>query len=347
MKKIKILGAGISGLVAGIILAKNGYKVEIFEKRSRIGSYFEKSIHCLRNYLYDYDVIDEYKRLGINISNIYPIFKEFRFSPTLKYVEIYSKDKPLFYNFIRGYKDKYSLDNELLKTAENYGVKINFNCDMDLKNKEINIVATGASSINIIGYGRHYKKKFNSKIPIYYFLDNRYAPQGYVYITPFLNEFSLVITTPKIKNKDLLKKRFNTLLENNNIIKKILKNTEFKNEIFGYASFNIPENAIKANKLYIGEAAGFLDAATGFGVHYAIISGYLAAKAIINNENYNKLWKQYFKQELKVRYLKRMQLQKLSITEQEKIIENLIKKYGNKISFDNYKKIKGSEIKRK
>ena len=345
MKEIKILGAGISGLVAGIILAKNNYQVKIFEKRSRVGSFFKKDVHSLRNYLYDYDVIDEYKRLGIDISNIYPVFKEFRYSPSLKCLEIYSKDKPLFYNFLRGYEDEHSLDNELLKIAKNCGVQIFFNHIIDL-GKEINIVATGASSMKIMGYGGHYKKTSNvNAVPIHYFLDNRYAPQGYIYITPFFNEFSLVITTTKIEDKEQLKKRFNAFLENNSIIKKNLENAEFKNEIFGYASFNIFKSAVKANKLYIGEAAGFLDAATGFGTHYAIISGYLAAKTIINNENYNKLWKEYFGKELKARYSKRMRLQKLKIIEQEKIIEDLIEKYGNKISFKDYRKIKEKEIK--
>ena len=89
-KQIKILGAGISGLVSGIILAKNGYPVKIFEKRSRVGSFLKKDIHTLKNYYYGYDVIEKYKELGIKISHFYPIFKEFRFSPSLKHIEIYS-----------------------------------------------------------------------------------------------------------------------------------------------------------------------------------------------------------------------------------------------------------------
>lgn len=341
-KQIKILGAGISGLVAGITLAKNSYKVEIFEKRPRIGSFFKKSIHSVRNYFYNYNVIEKYKRLGIDASNFYPIFKEFRYSPSLsKSVEIYSRKEPLFYNFIRGYDDKNSLDNELLKLAKDYGVDIYFDQKIDPNNKNIDIVATGAYCAKYVGYGAHYRNISNIKIDsIYYFSNNHYAPEGYIYILPFLDEFSLVITTTKIKNKNQLKKRFDKLKKDNNIIKEILKDAEFINEIFGIASFGIPRTAIKDGKLYIGEAAGFLDATTGFGIHYAIFSGYLAAKAIINNENYDKLWKKHFEQELKAKYSKRINLGKIKIKEQEKITEDLIKQYGNKISIEDYKKIK-------
>ncbi|MBU4338199.1 NAD(P)-binding protein, partial [Patescibacteria group bacterium] len=87
-KKIKILGAGISGLTAGIILSKHGYQVEIFEKRSRVGSYFIKDIHSIRNYMHDSDVIETYNKLGIKMDYVYPVFKEFRFSPSFKNIEI-------------------------------------------------------------------------------------------------------------------------------------------------------------------------------------------------------------------------------------------------------------------
>jgi len=341
-RQIKILGAGISGLSAGIILARNGYEVEIFEKRSRVGSYFEKSIHSVRNYFYSYDVIEKYKKLGINASNFYPIFKEFRYSPSLsKSVEIYSGKEPLFYNFIRGYDDKNSLDNELLKLAKDYGVQVYFDQKIDPNNKNIDIVATGAYCAKYIGYGAHYKNFSDIRInSIYYFLNNHYAPGGYIYILPFLDEFSLVIATTKIKDKDQLKKRFSKLKKENNIIKKVLKKAKFINEVFGVASFDFPKTAIKDGKLYIGEAAGFLDATTGFGIHYAIFSGYLAAMAIINNENYDKLWKKYFGQELKAKYSKEANFKKMNIKEQEKIIEDLIKQYGDKISIEDYKKIK-------
>jgi len=345
-KEINILGAGISGLVSGIILAENGFQVKIFEKRSRIGSFFKKDIHSLRNYSYNYDVVQKYKELGIKISNVYPIFREFRFSPSLEHIEIYSKDKPLFYNFIRGYKDKRSLDVQLFKQAKDYGVQIYFKQNVSLNNSNINIVATGALHRKKIGYGYHCTGISMKKSSTIYIFLNNHSPYEYTYLLPFFDkQATIAIVSSNLKeNKNHLKKRFSTLIKNNNIIKKIIKNAKFENEIFGFVSFDVPKTAVKKGKLYIGEAAGFLDATTGFGIHYAILSGYLAAESIIKNRDYDKLWKESFGEELKARHFKRMRLQKLRITGQEKIIEDLIKKYGSKISFDDYKKIKEDEI---
>ena len=337
-KKIKILGAGISGLVAAITLARNCFEVEVFEKRPRIGSFFKRDVHSLRNYYYDYDVLKKYRSLGIKISHTYPIFRELRFSPSLKKVEIYSKNKPLFYNFIRGYDNEKSFDIELYKTAKKLGVKFHFK--KVLNPAKADIVATGFRSIKGVAYGRHYDNiRGIAPHSLYIFLNNRYSPTGYSYVVPFYNEASIVITSTKKQSKKKLKKRFNNLIENNSVIKEFLRGSKLKNEIFGYAFYDFPKTAIKKGKLYVGEVTGFLDAATGFGTHYAILSGYLAAKAIIENKNYDNLWKNAFGRELKTQYLKRMKLQKFTNNDYEKTIEGLIKTYGNKISERDYSKI--------
>jgi flavin-dependent dehydrogenase len=336
-KKIKIAGAGISGLTAGIILAKNGYSVDIFEKRPGIGSFFEKDIHSIRNYWHDYDVIKKYKEIGIKLSYVYPIFKELRFSPSLKRIEIYSQTKPLFYNFIRG-NSKKSFDTELYETAKKNGVNFYFNKTIGIK--EADIIATGAPAVKGIAYGEHYKGISSILANAnYIFLDKNYAPNGYSYITPFKNEASVVIASTKKESKEKIKKRFTNLKKNNLIVKNIIKGAKLKNEIFGFAFYDLPKTAIRDGKLYVGEAMGFLDAATGFGTHYAIFSGYLAAKSIIKNKNYDNLWKDFFGKELKNQYLKRINLEKISNNDYEKNICNLIKMYGEKISAADYAKI--------
>lgn len=335
-RQVKILGAGISGLVAGIVLSKHGYKVEIFEKRSRIGSFFKKTIHSFRNYLYGYDVIDKYKQLGVNISNVYPIYKEFRFTPSMKIIEIYSKNKPLFYNFIRGYEKKESFDVELYKTAKKNGVRFYFN--QTTKIEDVDVVACGASLAKIVGYGEYYSGITNiNPNTIYIFFDNRYSSHGYSCVLPFNNEAAVILVSTKIENKIDLKKRFYLLKNNNAVIKKIIKNAKLENEIFGYSYYDDFQSAIKNKKLYVGEAAGFMDAATGFGTYYAVLSGCFAAKAIIEDKNYDVLWKQYFEKELKIQYLKRKEIQKFTNQNYENKIDNLIKNYGSKISSTKYR----------
>ncbi len=339
--KIKILGAGISGLTTAIILAKNGFEVEIFEKRQRIGSFFERDVHSLRNYDYDHDIIKKYKSLGIEITNSYPIFRELRFSPSLKCIEIYSEKKPMFYNFLRGYKDEKSFDLELYKKAKKIGVKFHFG--KTLNTAQADVIATGSSSVKGVGYGAHYSNVSElDPNSLYIFLDNRYSDKGYCYIVPFYNEASVVITSTQKLSKKEMKAKYNSLVQENPVIKKILKNSKFENEIFGYAYYDLPKTAIKENKLYVGEAAGFLDAAMGFGTHYAIISGYLAAIALIENKNYDELWKNWFGDELKEKYLRRLVTEKMENNDYELVIESLLKKYNGRISVEDYRKLKKS-----
>ncbi|MDD5739126.1 MAG: NAD(P)/FAD-dependent oxidoreductase [Candidatus Pacebacteria bacterium] len=337
-KEIKILGAGIAGLTAGIILGKSGYNVRIFEKRPNVGSYFEKDVHSIRNYRENYDVLKKYKSFGIILQHAQPIFEEYRFAPSSKNLRIYSKKRPLFYNFIRGYKDSRSLDMQLLKIAKKFGVKIFFNKKIK-ENDTFNIIATGTKEVTGMAFGRHYK--LNSKVAnnktIYYFLNKKYAPGGYIYLSPFFDEFSLVIATTKILAKSNLQKKFNEFIKNNELVKKLLDQSVFQNEIFGFGFFDVPKTATSNNQLRVGEAAGFIDANTGFGVHYAIISGYLAAQSLIKHKNYDTLWKKEIGKELKEGLQKRIRREGNSLSAPTNQIEYLIKKYGPNISAETYK----------
>ncbi len=70
MKDIKILGGGLSGLTAAINLAKAGYKVDVFEKRSDCGKRFHGDLEGIENWSSKVDVMDEFKSM-----NIKPNFK--------------------------------------------------------------------------------------------------------------------------------------------------------------------------------------------------------------------------------------------------------------------------------
>ncbi|NOX91556.1 MAG: hypothetical protein GXP18_03640 [Gammaproteobacteria bacterium] len=60
----------------------------------------------------------------------------------------------------------------------------------------------------------------------------------------------------------------------------------------GAVNFLFPRSARKDKLFYIGEAAGFQDALWGFGMRYAMLSGYLAARALLTGQDYDRLWRQ-------------------------------------------------------
>ena len=61
----------------------------------------------------------------------------------------------------------------------------------------------------------------------------------------------------------------------------------------GTGNFLYPSTARNGRILFAGEAAGFQDALWGFGMRYAMLSGHLAARALIEKmpERYERLWK--------------------------------------------------------
>jgi protoporphyrinogen oxidase len=58
MQHVKILGAGPSGLSAAINLAKNDYKVDIFEKNKDVGGTVKKNLQGLENWSEKIDALE-------------------------------------------------------------------------------------------------------------------------------------------------------------------------------------------------------------------------------------------------------------------------------------------------
>jgi flavin-dependent dehydrogenase len=67
---------------------------------------------------------------------------------------------------------------------------------------------------------------------------------------------------------------------------------------------------MRHKKLYIGESAGFQDCLWGFGMKYAILSGYLAAKSFIDGSDYDVLWKKELEQMIETSLINRYLLEK-------------------------------------
>ncbi|MEM7826775.1 MAG: NAD(P)/FAD-dependent oxidoreductase [Candidatus Aenigmatarchaeota archaeon] len=297
---IKVLGAGPAGLTAAITLAKANENVVVYERGNRPKPNFQIAVHSFRNYGREYNTAEKLEKI-VKLPEMKKIYKVFKFSPSLRMSEIISK-KPIFYTFLRG-NDKRSLESVLLDEAKKLGAEFHFN--KTIPEKEANIIATGAKRIDGIAFGYHYCD-LNIEDAIYLFYDNRYAPHGYAYILPYTKNSGDVVTTIFCSSPDYGKIReyFTKLIKENEIISDAIKGATKVCEVSGYGNFNIPFSALNHGKLYVGEAAEFQDASKGFGVKFAILSGYLAAKSIINNENYDVLWKKELLDDL-VYYFKR------------------------------------------
>jgi len=331
---ITILGAGVSGLTAAIVLAKEK-DVNVYEIGKRPKPNFDIVVHSFRNYGFEKGVLKKLEKTGIKLPKLYPIYKVYKYSPSLNFSEITSK-QPIFYSFLRG-NDPRSLDSVLLKQAEKNGVNVFFG----QTKKDADIIATGAKRVDGVAFGYHYEG-LNIEKAVYTFYDNRYSPKGYLYVLPFGKNRGDVVTTSFCSPKDYpnIKKYFEKAVKENKILQEITDGAEKICEVRGFGNFNIPFSAIKKKKLYIGEAAEFQDASKGFGVKFAILSGYSAAVSILKNQNYDTLWKKEFKNELIYYFKRRIGYQFLT----NQNFENYISKLGKKCTKEYEESLKKKSI---
>ncbi|MCF6211518.1 MAG: NAD(P)-binding protein [Gammaproteobacteria bacterium] len=73
----------------------------------------------------------------------------------------------------------------------------------------------------------------------------------------------------------------------------------------GSGNFHIPKSARSGPHSLVGEQAVFQDTLWGFGMRLAISSGVLAARSLLNNENYDTLWQRELKPQMETSVVNR------------------------------------------
>ena len=319
---IKILGGGIAGLTAAINLTDNNEEVTVYELQQKIGMRFKHNCQLLPNWDSKEDVLSCLKKFKIKINWKTKIDFVDIYSPNLKNkAEIFSDERPIGYTLTRGGDE--SFESYLAQQAENKGVKIITN----FKNKvDADIIATGPRHLDLgFGYGGVLRGHFDKSRAIILF-DYKLAPGGYIYFLPHSKRLATIALA--MRKWDKPKIQFNKLADNP-LFKKIFQSSETLYNFSGIANGTIkkiPKTAKLQNSLLVGEAAGFQDNAYGFGMRYAIISGYLAAKSILEGLDYDDLWKNTFLNELKRIRMIRLVLDKVN----NNFLNKLVAKIGKK-----------------
>jgi flavin-dependent dehydrogenase len=291
MNSYSILGAGPSGLSAAITLAKEGFQVDVYEKNTDVGGRFKGDLQGLENWSEKEDVLLTLSKMNIETNFEYSPFNKLSISDSKKYWN-FSLDRPAFYLVKRG-SIVGSLDHALKEQAMSLGVEIHFR--KTISKEKANIVATGPITGEIAAIAKGITFKTKTKNIALGVLNNNAAFNGYSY---------LLVTDGYGTMCTVVYGHFNHL--NNCFIqtKKIFMDLldldiESPLECGGVGCFSNKNHFIIGKQLYVGEAAGLQDLLWGFGIRSSIISGFLAAKAIINNEDYYELARRYFEKKLK------------------------------------------------
>lgn len=281
-RHIEVVGAGPAGLTAAIYLARMGCAATIYEEKEYVGQRFYGDFQGLENWTSDENVLETLERIGIDTKKYpdlicQPYNKITIYDPNLE-ERIVQSVKPIFYLIQRGNAIG-SFDRLLLKIAQDAGVKIIFKHRKERLEKG-GIIATGPSRVNVLARGMIFKTDMEDMVTN--IVDDNVAPKGYAYL--IIHKGTGTLATVLYRDFKKARECFEKTVEGfNKVISLAIKD---KKEFGGFGNFFFDRPVYENGIYYVGEAAGLQDCLWGFGMRYAVVSGYLAARSIIEGKDY-------------------------------------------------------------
>lgn len=279
-KTIKIAGAGIAGLTSAIVLAKSGYNVRVFERSNDVGHRFCGDLEGLTNWGFDENILDFMKNIGLEINFWNKLMKNLTlFNSRAIKTELFTEN-PFVYLVMRG-NQKGTLDYALKEQAIKNEVEIVFNSPVSSDN--VDIIATGPKFDGVTdAMASGYTFRSDSKDTFAAALNSKLAFKGYSYL--------LIADGVGTVASCIFGDYRNLPMYLDKTLSFFKKNVSFdmkdEKKFAGFGSFHL----LNSERRYVGEAGGFQDFLWGFGMRYAMITGNLAAKSIIENCDYRDLW---------------------------------------------------------
>ncbi|HEY0787332.1 MAG TPA: hypothetical protein VGE86_01725, partial [Thermoanaerobaculia bacterium] len=119
------------------------------------------------------------------------------------------------------------------------------------------------------------------------FFDHRLSPGGYSYlfILDGVGTFGCAI----VSDFKRIDEYFDASLERALAVERGDVGREQRSG-YSYMNFHLKETALAGEARYAGEAAGFQDYLFGLGIRYALKSGWLAARSILEERSFDALW---------------------------------------------------------
>jgi flavin-dependent dehydrogenase len=281
--KIKIAGAGPSGLTAAIVLARAGYAVDIFEARKAVGARFIGDFQVIENMSREEDALEMLKWFGLETNFFIRPVRQARFFDHRLRSQAVGSRRPFGY-FIRRGSEGETLDRGLLTQALAAGAKIHYQAR--IKPEEADIIATGPSTPD----GLAKEMTFTTSLPdtVWVLFDMNLSPGGYAYLFVLdgLATFGCAIT----QNFSRINHYFDRSLQ------RFQELTSFPIEndrtAYSFMNFSLKTSAQAAGRCFVGEAGGFQDYLFGLGIRYALTTGYAAAESFLKKVSYDLLWKE-------------------------------------------------------
>ena len=277
---IRIAGAGPSGLTAAIVLAKAGRKVEVHEAKRDVGMRFIGDLQVIEAASERETVPHLLDRIGIE--------RCFYFRPAT-WATFYDHrgvgrtitSKEPYGWFIRRGAEEDTLDRGLLAQARAHGVIVHFNSRIT----EADIIATGPAAPDGLAKERTWRTSDPERIDVYF--NHKLSPGGYSYlfILDGIATFGCAIVSSF--------KQIDEYFDHSLAAAQRLNPFEVPSDArtgYSYMNFHLKSQATDGAARFVGEAAGFQDYLFGLGIRYALTSGHLAARSILESRDFDELW---------------------------------------------------------
>lgn len=283
---IRIAGAGPSGLSAAIALARAGCAVEVHEAKGDVGSRFIGDLQVIEDASESEPVPDFLDRIGVS-RNFY-----FRPATWATFYDHRRKASPIksvrpYGYFVRRGPEEGSLDRGLLEQARILGVDVRFLSR--LNPSDADIVATGPASPDGLAKEITFHTDEAERVDVYF--NHKLAPGGYSYL--FILDGRATFGCAIVADFKQIDLYFDHSLAEAQAIAPFHLPPEVRTG-YSYMNFHLKTAATAARSRFVGEAAGFQDYLFGLGMRYALTTGNLAARSIIEGVDYDSLWKSSF-----------------------------------------------------
>ena len=280
---IRIAGAGPSGLAAAIILARAGREVEVHEAKRDVGTRFIGDLQIIEAASESEPVPAFLDRLGIERNFYFRAADWATFYDHKNAARVIRSKEPYGWFIHRGAEEG-TLDRGLLAQAQRAGAKVIFNSR--LTPDQADIVATGPASPDGLAKEMTWRSSGDERIDVYF--NHKLAPGGYSYlfILDGVATFGCAIVADF--------KQIDSYFDHSLAAAQRLHHFDVPADArtgYSYMNFHLKHAATSNGARFVGEAAGFQDYLFGLGIRYAITSGSLAARSILEERDYDELWK--------------------------------------------------------
>jgi flavin-dependent dehydrogenase len=279
---IRIAGAGPSGLAAAITLARAGRNVEVHEAKKDVGARFIGDLQVIENASEEEPVPEFLQRIGIETN--------FYFRPA-RWASFYDhrnrrrtvESRAPYAFFVRRGSFEGTLDRGLLAQARALGVEVRFGSRLEAENADI--VATGPASPDGLAKEITFRSDEVETIDVYF--NHRLSPGGYSYlfILDGVGTFGCAIVSDFRKIDDY----FDHALAHAQSLHPFRTDDDLRTG-YSYMNFHLKRRATSGRSRFVGEAAGFQDYLFGLGIRYALTTGNLAARSILEERSFDELW---------------------------------------------------------